>query len=204
MILGIDIGSMAISAVRLNKGKEITGTFYEAHHGQIGKCLQKMASQLDPGNSLDIALTASTFFISEAFELTDIQTALIRASRYAGKGFDHILHVGAEKFYLVKKDPEGRYESSRTNTSCAAGTGSFLDQQVNRLDIASIEEFCRLAEENNDHVPDIASRCSVLPKPTSSMPSRKAIHWGPSVTGSARDWPRTSPIPSSMILSGRV
>ena len=103
-------------------------------------------------------------YISEAFELTDIQTALIRASRYAGKGFDHILHVGAEKFYLVKKDPDGRYESSRTNTSCAAGTGSFLDQQVKRLDIVSIEEFCRLAEANRDNVPDIASRCSVFAK----------------------------------------
>jgi predicted CoA-substrate-specific enzyme activase len=164
MLLGVDIGSMAISAVRLNKENEITGSFYEVHHGQIGKCLQKMASQLDPGNSLDMALTASTLFISETFELTDIQTALIRASRYAGKGFDFILHVGAEKFYLVKKDPEGRYESSRTNTSCAAGTGSFLDQQVKRLDISSIEEFCRMAEENGDNVPDIASRCSVFAK----------------------------------------
>ncbi len=81
-----------------------------------------------------------------------------------GKEFDHILHVGAEKFYLVKKDPEGRYESSRTNTSCAAGTGSFLDQQVKRLDIASVKEFCTLAEENRDNVPDIASRCSVFAK----------------------------------------
>ncbi|MCK5465192.1 MAG: hypothetical protein KAI95_19330, partial [Bacteroidales bacterium] len=164
MILGLDIGSMSISAVRLNSGKEITGTFYEAHHGRVGKCLQKMASQLDPENSLDIALTASTLFNSGEFEFTDIQTALISASRYPGKGFDHILHVGAEKFYLVKKDPEGRYESSRTNTSCAAGTGSFLDHQVKRLDIPSIEEFCKLAEKNRDDVPDIASRCSVFAK----------------------------------------
>jgi len=164
MILGLDIGSMSISAVRLNSGKEITGTFYEAHHGRVGKCLQKMASQLDPENSLDIALTASILFNSGEFEFTDIQTALISASRYPGKDFDHILHVGAEKFYLVNKDPEGRYESSRTNTSCAAGTGSFLDQQVKRLDIPSIEEFCVLAEKNRDNVPDIASRCSVFAK----------------------------------------
>ena len=155
MILGIDIGSMVVSAVRLNTGKEITGTFYEAHHGQIGKCLEKIASQLDPENRLDIALTS---------EYTDIQTALIRASRYPDKKYDHILHVGAEKFYLVIKDPEGRYDSSRTNTSCAAGTGSFLDQQAKRLDIPSIEEFCKLAERNSDNVPDIASRCSVFAK----------------------------------------
>ncbi len=155
MILGVDIGSMCISAVRLNAGKKISGTFYEAHHGQIGKYLEKMARQLDPENSFDIALTT---------EFADIQTALIRASKYPDKKFDHILHVGAEKFYLVIKDADGRYESSSTNTSCAAGTGSFLDQQSKRLDIPSIEEFCKLAERNSDDVPDIASRCSVFAK----------------------------------------
>jgi len=155
MILGVDIGSMTISAVRLKNIKEITGTFYEVHHGQIGKCLEEMASQLDIGNRLDIALTS---------DFTDIQTALIRASRYPDKKPDHILHVGAEKFYLVIKDAAGRYESSRTNTSCAAGTGSFLDQQVKRLEIQSIEEFCKLAKSNNNTVPDIASRCSVFAK----------------------------------------
>jgi activator of 2-hydroxyglutaryl-CoA dehydratase len=164
MILGLDIGSMSISAVRLNSEKQIAGSFYEAHHGRIGKCLQKMARRLDPANSLDIALTASTLQYSGDFEFTDIQTALISASRYPGKDFDHILHVGAEKFYLVKKDADGRYGSSRTNTSCAAGTGSFLDQQVKRLGILSIEEFCKLAENNRDDVPDIASRCSVFAK----------------------------------------
>ena len=58
MILGVDIGSTTISAVRLNTGKKISATFYEAHHGQIGKCLEKMASQLDPENRTngDVAL----------------------------------------------------------------------------------------------------------------------------------------------------
>ena len=37
MILGVDIGSITISAVKLNTGKKITGTFYEAHHEQIVK-----------------------------------------------------------------------------------------------------------------------------------------------------------------------
>ena len=106
MILGVDIGSMTISAVQLNTEKEITGTFYESHHGQIGKCLEKMARQLDPGNSMGLALTSSTLLDAGKFEFADIQTALIRASRYPDRKFDHILHVGAEKFYLVIKDPE--------------------------------------------------------------------------------------------------
>ena len=164
MILGIDIGSVAISAVRLNTGGEITGTFYQAHHGQIRHCLQDLASTLDPGKELSIALTSSTMIHPGEFAFFDIQTALVRASRYTGKAYDRILHVGAEKFYLVTRGRDGSYDSSRTNTSCAAGTGSFLEQQVKRLDINSIEEFCKLAEGNRDPVPDIASRCSVFAK----------------------------------------
>ncbi len=164
MNLGIDIGSMTVSAVLLNAKQQITGTYYEAHYGQIRKCLQKIAGQLDPENQAVISLTSSTLLNNQEFGFTDIQTALIKASSYPGKRYDYILHVGAEKFYLIKKDPEERYEYSRTNTSCAAGTGSFLDQQVKRLDIPSIEEFCKLAEGNTDKVPDIASRCSVFAK----------------------------------------
>ena len=59
MILGIDIGSMAVSAVLLNAEKQITGTFYEAHLGQIGRCLEKMAGQLDPQARAAISLPSS-------------------------------------------------------------------------------------------------------------------------------------------------
>ena len=163
-MLGIDIGSMSVSAVRLSSGKEITATGYESHHGQPGKCLQKLASRLDPEKKLPVALISSSRSNHDQIRFTDIQTALIKASAYPGTRFDHILHVGAEKFYLIHKDAEGRYESSRTNTSCAAGTGSFLDQQMKRLNIPSIAEFCRLAEMNREGVPDIASRCSVFAK----------------------------------------
>jgi predicted CoA-substrate-specific enzyme activase len=164
MILGIDIGSMAVSAVRINAEAQVTGRFYEAHHGRIRNCLQKMASQLDPANESAISLTSSNLINYQGFAFTDSQTALIHASRHSGKIVDHILHVGAEKFYLIKKDPAGRYEYSRTSTSCAAGTGSFLDQQYKRLEIPGIEAFCKLAEGNTDKVPDIASRCSVFAK----------------------------------------
>ncbi len=164
MILGIDIGSTAVSAVLLNTEKQIAGTFYEAHLGQISRCLEKMADQLDPEARALISLTSSKLINNKEFAFTDIQTALVNASLYIGGKVDHILHVGAERFYLIKKDRQGRYEYSRTNTSCAAGTGSFLDQQYKRLEIPSIEEFCRLAMENREKVPDIASRCSVFAK----------------------------------------
>ncbi len=48
------------------------------------------------------------------------------------------------------------------NTNCAAGTGSFLDQQASRLGVA-IEEFSRLALRSVAP-PRVAGRCSVFAK----------------------------------------
>jgi len=48
------------------------------------------------------------------------------------------------------------------NTICAAGTGSFLDQQAHRLGL-SIEQFGELALKS-EHPPRLAGRCSVFAK----------------------------------------
>ncbi len=164
MLVGIDIGSMAVSAVVLDLEGQVRGEFYEFHKGEIGKGLENLSRSVDTGILSPVALTSSSMLHIEGAEFTDIQTSLIRASHFSEQGPDYILHVGAEKFYLIKRGQDGKYESSRTSTSCAAGTGSFLDQQSIRLNIPSIEEFCLLAAQNDQNVPEIASRCSVFAK----------------------------------------
>ena len=163
-ILGIDIGSMAVSAVLLSQKGKILDTFYQEHRGRISQCLENLENRWEPYAEPFIVLTSSGRIDIEGFPYVDIQTALIRAGQVSGPKPGYILHVGAERFYLIHLDHNGRYEHSRTNTSCAAGTGSFLDQQAKRLNISSIEEFCDLAGQNKDKVPDIASRCSVFAK----------------------------------------
>ena len=49
------------------------------------------------------------------------------------------------------------------NTNCAAGTGSFLDQQASRLGIRIEDEFGRLALQSKTP-PRVAGRCSVFAK----------------------------------------
>ncbi len=49
------------------------------------------------------------------------------------------------------------------NTVCAAGTGSFLDQQAQRLGINIEGEFGELALQSTN-VPRMAGRCSVFAK----------------------------------------
>ncbi len=65
---------------------------------------------------------------------------------------------------LIQFDDEGHYDFTKLNSSCAAGTGSFLDQQSSRLNLAGIQDFCKKALQNEGDIPDIASRCAVFAK----------------------------------------
>ena len=90
--------------------------------------------------------------------------AVIEACRQFNPSIGSILIVGGEKFGVVRFDDEGNYTGYKANTSCAAGTGSFLDQQAQRLNLDSIEELSRIAFENDGALPKIASRCAVFAK----------------------------------------
>ena len=72
--------------------------------------------------------------------------------------------MGGEKFGLIRFDEDGHYLNFKSNTPCAAGTGSFLDQQANRLNLSGIANLSRMAFNNRGPVPKIATRCAVFAK----------------------------------------
>ncbi|MCP4022950.1 MAG: CoA activase, partial [Desulfobacteraceae bacterium] len=78
--------------------------------------------------------------------------------------FDSILVVGGEKFGRLFFDENGDYLNYKSNTSCAAGTGSFLDQQARRLMLEGSENISRMAIANTKTIPQIATRCAVFAK----------------------------------------
>ncbi|MBI5603093.1 MAG: hypothetical protein HY879_07035, partial [Deltaproteobacteria bacterium] len=88
----------------------------------------------------------------------DTQLAVINGASLVQEKIGSILLVGGEKFGLLLFDSQGRYRRSRTNTSCAAGTGSFLDQQAFRLNLKGVEALAELACTNQGEIPKIASR----------------------------------------------
>jgi len=54
--------------------------------------------------------------------------------------------------------------TSNQTVSCAAGTGSFLDQQARRLKLKRDRELSRIAFNNKGVIPKIATRCAVFAK----------------------------------------
>ncbi|PIV41467.1 MAG: hypothetical protein COS28_05105, partial [Nitrospirae bacterium CG02_land_8_20_14_3_00_44_33] len=72
-----------------------------------------------------------------------------------------IIELGGEDSKLIMLGENGVKEFSM-NSVCAAGTGSFLDQQAERLRL-TIEEFSELSLKSKKP-PTIAGRCSVFAK----------------------------------------
>ncbi|MEW6265883.1 MAG: acyl-CoA dehydratase activase [Thermodesulfobacteriota bacterium] len=162
--LGIDIGSVSLAAAEVTPRFEVVRTFYRIHDGDPKGCLKEMLAGLNWPGLTYIAATSATPEIIAADRRYDGRAAVMAAVRRLFPQAASILTVGGEKFGLILLDGQGRYLNYRTNTSCAAGTGSFLDQQARRLGLSGSAELARLAGSHEGPIPQIATRCAVFAK----------------------------------------
>lgn len=162
--LGIDIGSMYIAMVELDHAGEIIHSAYQPHRGKIRSVVLDMQKQFDLHEIGRIAVIGGEHIFGRNVSNHDAQTSVIIASQHYYPNLRAILHVGAEKFQLIRFDTEGNYLYAATSTSCAAGTGSFLDQQALRLGLDDIQQLCDTALVHEGEMPTIASRCAVFAK----------------------------------------
>jgi predicted CoA-substrate-specific enzyme activase len=162
--LGIDIGSVAISTALIDEHKRILHSSYSFHKGQITECLLKLLGEIEISSLKAIGYTSSGPSMIRQGSQVDSRIAYITAAKYFHPEVQALLIIGAEKFGLATFDKNGEYRNYKSNTSCAAGTGNFLDQQAERLNLADIMEFAKIAWENKGSFPKIASRCAVFAK----------------------------------------
>ncbi len=159
--LGIDIGSIAVKAVVLNEKIEIKEEHYVRIKGEPAKTAASIIEKLN--SQYDISATATTgsggklipgHFINEVVAQT-------KATAKLHPTVETVIEIGGEdsKLLLMKNS---KLTDFATNTVCAAGTGSFLDQQASRLGLP-IEEFGKIALKSK-HAPRIAGRCTVFAK----------------------------------------
>ena len=164
LILGIDVGSVSVSVVWIDQQGILIGQDYGLHHGDIRNALQKMLHRFKPEEILGIAAPSGKTRFHHQVRVFDIQLSLMGAISQLKLRARSILHVGAEKFFLVELDENGNYSQTNHSSSCAAGTGSFLDQQALRLNLKDTAALSDLALQNHAAIPDIAARCSVFAK----------------------------------------
>ena len=163
-ILGIDIGSVSTAVAEITSSGELLFTKYRFHGGHPAQTVTDMLNEISLDRIGAVAVTASGSRFIGAGIRYDARLATIRASQHFYPTIGAILMVGGEKFGLIRFDAHGHYGGYKTNTSCAAGTGSFLDQQAQRLELADSAALSDLACRNKTDVPKIASRCAVFAK----------------------------------------
>lgn len=165
MKLGIDIGSTTLKAVILDGQNRIIYQSYERHLSNIRQVLQNKIEELGSylkGESIKVAITGSAGlgitgqsgipFVQEVFATAE------GVKRFYPQT-EVVIELGGEdaKIIFLKGVPE-----ERMNSTCAGGTGAFIDQMATLLDVTPAQ-MNRLAEQHTTIYP-IASRCGVFAK----------------------------------------
>lgn len=175
--IGLDVGSTSSDVVILDKNSNILFCDYHRTHG---KPVETVYSQLLEISKLinvsRVAIFAATGsagrYISELLDNPFVNEipAQARAINLLYPQLEQatIIEMGGQdsKLIFLAKDSKnglGYVRDFAINTVCAAGTGSFLDQQAQRLGVNIENEFGQLALQSKT-VPRIAGRCSVFAK----------------------------------------
>ena len=160
--LGVDVGSVSVCLALIDPSGETRRTAYRFHKGKVRETLHTLVEDLGPVPLAGIGFTSASPHLMRGAASFDTQMALIAACRLYSPDVKSIIFVGGERFGLIRFDREGNYRGTRTNSSCAAGTGSFLDQQARRLGFAGIQELVRRAMACTTPAPRISTRCAVF------------------------------------------
>ncbi len=173
LCIGIDIGSTSSDVVVLDNENRVVLSDYRRTKGKPVETfriqLQEIFQQINPAGVETIAATGSAArlpakllgipFINEVAAQAAAITHLYPDIQNAT-----VIEMGGQDSKLIFLQPgEGRVRDFALNTVCAAGTGSFLDQQADRLGINIENEFSQLAVQSKN-VPRMAGRCSVFAK----------------------------------------
>ncbi len=164
---GIDIGSTTIKAVITNSLKEIVFTDYRRHIGKISDALLDLLADAERkigDKTLSLAVTGSAGMgLSEKYDIPFVQE-LIASAEFSVKSYPEIktlIDIGGEDSKIIFFN-EHSAPDIRMNGTCAGGTGSFIDQMADLLNI-TLPELNQLAGEYKEIHP-IASRCGVFAK----------------------------------------
>ncbi|MGB9679947.1 MAG: acyl-CoA dehydratase activase [Thermoanaerobacteraceae bacterium] len=164
--MGIDVGSVSTNIAIINDENEVIDSIYIRTQGQPIKAVQNALKQIKERVNIEICGVGTT---GSARQLTGLMvgadivkneiTAHAIAASSIKKDVHTVLEIGGQDSKIIIMN-DGIVVDFAMNTVCAAGTGSFLDQQAYRLNIP-IENFGDIALKSKSPV-RIAGRCSVF------------------------------------------
>ncbi|MGM0595953.1 MAG: acyl-CoA dehydratase activase [Myxococcota bacterium] len=167
--LGIDVGSVSTNFVVLDKQKNVVYKDYQATKGRPIEVVQSGIRRIGRklGHDLIIGgcgVTGSGRKLAASISGADIIrneiTAQMTSTAYYFPEVDTIFEIGGQdsKFISLK---DGRLSDFLMNKICAAGTGSFLEEQSQRLAVNIINEFSEKAVLSESPV-KLGNQCTVF------------------------------------------
>ena len=163
--LGIDAGSTTVKLVILNEEDKVIYKSYRRHLTKVRETiLEELENVKDiiKDKEIKVAITGSSGYgVANDSNIAFVQEvfATTIAVKKKFKEIDVVIELGGEDAKIIFLT-NGLEE--RMNSSCAGGTGAFIDQMANLMGI-TVEELDKLSE-NYKCIYPIASRCGVFAK----------------------------------------
>lgn len=166
--LGIDVGSISTSLVLIDEKKQILSSFYLRTEGDpiaaVKKGLKMVRAEFPPDAKIGgVGTTGSARYLTGVITGADLIkneiTAHAKGASFFIPDVRTVIEIGGQDSKIIILE-NGVAVDFAMNLICAAGTGSFLDNQAQRLRIP-IGKFGELALKSKNPT-NIASRCTVF------------------------------------------
>jgi predicted CoA-substrate-specific enzyme activase len=164
--LGVDVGSISVNLALINKKEEVLRTLYKRSEGRPLEILRETVTEFlgnDEKNISGVGVTGSgRNFIGHYINADTVKDEITAHSQAVLKYHPKartIIEIGGQDSKLIIIE-DHYVKDFFMNSVCAAGTGSFLDHQAERLKL-SIEKFSDLATKSENPT-NISGRCTVF------------------------------------------
>lgn len=170
LFLGIDIGASTIRLAVVDGSGAIVRMLRESHKGAAVACLKRMLAHLSDEIEGEVctayAASGSGCSLLRDFDrsvcaLEDVP-AITRGLSAIAPHARSVVQIGGQSACFIALSEDGSAPRFAMNEGCAAGTGSFFEDQMERLGLR-IEDYSRLVA-NARSVPRLSGRCSVFAK----------------------------------------
>lgn len=166
--IGLDIGSTSTNVVLMDQDNHIIAFKYLRTLGDPVEAVRKGLSGIKEDIGRDIKIlgvgaTGSGRYMAGSFAGADVIideiTAQAKAAYFLDPEVDTIIEIGGQdsKFIRLRNGAVSDFEM---NKICAAGTGSFIEEQAKKLGIP-MDEFGDLALQSQNPM-DLGDRCTVF------------------------------------------